>query len=77
MRTRHDNLCLNGMWLLDQDFARMLLALSAGSADLLMPVYTMAGTIFARPCRECNAEWHIPTGWRLTTVDELREWAGG
>ena len=77
MRTRHETLCLGGMYLLDQDFAKMLLALSAGSADLLMPIYTMAGVAFARPCRECNPDWNIPDGWRLVTVDELREWAGG
>ena len=77
MRTRHETLCLNGMYLLDQDFAKMLLALSAESTDLLMPVYVMAGAAFARPCREHNPDWNIPDGWRLATADELREWAEG
>lgn len=78
MRSRYHCLsCVYGMWLIDQSFAKMLLALSAGSPDLLMPVYTIGGTVFARPCKECNPEWNIPDSWRVATVEDLRRWAEG
>ena len=68
-------LCVHGMRLVGHDLIRMFFALTAGSNDLIPPLYTIDGTTYALPCKTCNPDWHIPTEWRRAEPMQARQWA--